>query len=125
MAPRGGAGERGTAPITGVVMLLTITLLVAVAVGTGVFLNQDTVNAGVQVAVSDREATILWTEEGSATHILVTTERATTNATIQAVNGSVKIPDDVGAARRQTTIIVRAVNNESSRIIEERTVDLS
>jgi FlaG/FlaF family flagellin (archaellin) len=125
MTTRGRSGERATAPITGVVMLLTITVLVAVAVGTGVFLNQDTVSAGVQIAVSDREATILWTEEGSADRILVTTERANRNATIQAVNGSVKIPDDVGAARRQTTIIVRAVNNETSKIVEERTVDLS
>lgn len=124
MPMRGRSSERATAPITGVVVLLTITILVGVAVGTGVFLNQQTVSAGVQVAVTDREATILWTEEGTADRIVVTTERASANATITAVNGSVKIPDDVGAARRQTTIIVRAVNNRSSRVIEERTVDL-
>jgi FlaG/FlaF family flagellin (archaellin) len=125
MTSSGLAGERGTAPLTGVVVLLVITVLVAAAVGTGVFLNQDSVDATVEIAVGQTEATVLWTEQGSADRIVVTTADAQGNVTIESVNGTARVPGDIGTARRSTTIIVRAVNNESSTILEERTVDLS
>ncbi|MFC3477641.1 archaellin/type IV pilin N-terminal domain-containing protein [Halobacterium litoreum] len=117
--------ERATSPVVGAVLLLVVTVLVGAAVGAGVFLNKDTVNADVEIAVTGEEATVLWTEEGSATHLVVSTGNSLSNATIDSVNGTVRVPGDVGQASANTKIIVRAVNNETRRIIEERTVDLS
>lgn len=115
--------ERATSPVVGVVLLFVIAVLVAGAVGVGVFANDDTVTAGVQIAATDGEATVLWTEEGNAEYIEVKTSNSLGNATIEEVNGTVKLPKDVGR-RGETTLIVRAVNNESERVIEEQEVEL-
>lgn len=117
--------ERATSPIVGVVLLLSLTVVIGAVVGTGVLLNKETVNADVQIAVSGDEVTVLWAGEGTATHIEVSTSNSLGNATIDAVNGTVTVPDDVGQPSANTEIIVRAVNNDSSRVIEERVVDLS
>ena len=115
--------ERGTAPAVGVALLFVIAVLVAMAVGVGVFANDNTVTAGVQVAASDGEATVLWTDEGNAEYIEVKTSNSLGNATIDEVDGTVELPDDVGH-RGDTTLIVRAVNNESERVIEEQEIEL-
>lgn len=115
--------ERATSPIVGVVLLFVVAVLVAGAVGVGVFVNDETVTAGVQVAASNGEATVLWTEEGNANYVEVTTGNALGNATIESVNGTVELPRDVGRTG-QTNLVVRAVNNESERVIEEQTIEL-
>lgn len=115
--------ERATSPVVGVVLLFVIAVLVAGAVGVGVFANQETVNAGVQIAATDGEATVLWTEAGNANYIEVTTGNSLGNATIESVDGTVDLPADVGRAG-ETTLVVRAVNNESERVIEEQEVEL-
>jgi flagellin-like protein len=113
--------ERATSPLVGVVLLFVIAVLAAGAVGVGVFANDDT--AGVQIAATDGEATVLWTEAGNAEYIEVTTGNSLGNATIDEVNGTVELPQDVGR-RGQTNLVVRAVNNESERVIEEREIEL-
>jgi|AntRauMinimDraft_4_1070384.scaffolds.fasta_scaffold00423_15 FlaG/FlaF family flagellin (archaellin) len=115
--------ERATSPLAGVVLLFVVAVLVAGAVGVGVFGNDDTVTAGVQIAAIDGEATVLWTEAGNARYIEVTTGNSLGNATIESVNGTVELPRDVGRAG-DTNLVVRAVNNESERIIEEQEVEL-
>jgi len=115
--------ERATSPVVGVALLFVVAVLVAGAVGVGVFVNDDTVTAGVQVAASDGEATVLWTEAGNANYVEVTTGNSLGNATIESVNGSVELPQDVGRAG-ETNLVVRAVNNESERVIEERDIEL-
>jgi len=115
--------ERGTAPVVGVALLFVIAVLVAMAVGVGVFANDNTVTAGVQVAASDGEATVLWTDGGNAEYIEVKTSNSLGNATIDEVDGTVELPEDVGR-RGDTTLIVRAVNNESERVIEEQEIEL-
>ena len=115
--------ERATSPLVGVVLLFVIAVLVAGAVGVGVFGNDDTVTAGVQIAASEGEATVLWTEAGNAEYIEVTTSNSLGNATIEEVDGTVELPQDVGR-RGDTTLVVRAVNNESERVIEEQEIEL-
>lgn len=122
---RDDAGDRATAPLTGVVLLLVITVLVGAVVGAGVLLPEDELTAGVEIAATGDDATVLWNEAGSATHLVVTTSNSLGNATIESVNGTVTVPGDVGRASAQTTIVVRAANNETSRVIREKTVDLS
>lgn len=117
--------ERATSPIVGVILLLSLTVVIGAVVGAGVLLNKETVNADVQVAVSEDEVTVMWTGEGTATHVEVSTSNALGNATIDAVNDTVTVPDDVGQPASNTEVIVRAVNNDSSRIVAERVVDLS
>jgi flagellin-like protein len=115
--------ERATSPLVGVVLLFVIAVLAAGAVGVGVFANDDTVTAGVQIAATDGEATVLWTEAGNAEYIEVTTGNSLGNATIDEVNGTVELPQ-AGGRRGQTNLVVRAVNNESERVIEEREIEL-
>lgn len=115
--------QRATSPVVGVALLFVIAVLVAGAVGVGVFGNDDTVTAGVQIAATDGEATVLWTEAGNAEYIEVTTSNSLGNATIDEVNGTVKLPRDVGR-RGETNLVVRAVNNESDRVIEEQEIEL-
>jgi flagellin-like protein len=121
--PPATADERATSPIVGVLVLFVVAVLVAGAVGVGVFVNDETVTAGVEVAAADGEATVMWTEAGNANYVEVTTGNALSNATIEAVNGSVDLPQDVGRPG-ETNLVVRAVNNESERVIEERTIEL-
>lgn len=115
--------ERATSPVVGVLLLFVIAVLVAGAVGVGVFGNDDTVTAGVQIAANDGEATVLWTEGGNAEYIEVTTSNSLGNATIDEVNGTVELPRNVGR-RGDTNLVVRAVNNESERVIEEQEIEL-
>ncbi|SEW19477.1 archaellin/type IV pilin N-terminal domain-containing protein [Halobacterium jilantaiense] len=115
--------ERATSPAIGVALLFVIAVLVAGAVGVGVFLNDETVTAGVQIAASNGEATVLWTEAGNAEYIEVTTSNSLGNATIEEVEGTVELPRDVGRSG-ETMLIVRAVNNETDRVIEEQEVEL-
>jgi len=115
--------ERATSPVVGVVLLFVIAVLVAGAVGVGVFANDDTVTADVQIAATDGEATVMWTDEGNAEYIEVTTSNSLGNATIEEVNGTVELPKDVGR-RGETNLVVRAVNNESERVIEEQEIEL-
>lgn len=119
------ADERATSPVAGVLLLLAITLLVGAAVGAGVLIEDEGLNAGVEIAATGDEATVLWTEQGTANYLVVKTSNSLGNATIEAVNGTVRIPNDLGQASAETTIIVRAVNNETSKVVKEKTVDLS
>lgn len=104
-------------------MLLVVAVVVAGVVGVGIVADDETVTAGVQVAATGGEATVLWTEAGNANYIEVTTANALGNATIEEVDGTVELPREVGQ-RGETTLIVRAVNNESERVIEEQEVEL-
>ena len=115
--------ERATSPVVGVALLFVVAVLVAGAVGVGVFGNDDTVTAGVQIAATDGEATVMWTDGGNANYVEVTTGNSIGNATIESVNGTVELPRDVGRAG-DTNLVVRAVNNESERVIEERDIEL-
>jgi FlaG/FlaF family flagellin (archaellin) len=115
--------ERATSPAVGVVLLFVVAVLVAGAVGVGVFANDDTVTAGVQVAATDGEATVMWTEAGNAEYIEVETSNSLGNATIEEVNGTVDLPQDVGR-KGETNLVVRAVNNESERVVEEQEIEL-
>jgi len=115
--------ERATSPAVGVALLFVVAVLVAGAVGVGVFANDETVTAGVQIAATNGEATVLWTEAGNAEYIEVTTGNSLGNATIEEVDGTVELPRDVGR-RGKTTLVVRAVNNETDRVIEEQDIEL-
>jgi FlaG/FlaF family flagellin (archaellin) len=115
--------ERATSPAVGVAVLLVVAVVVAGAVGVGIVADDETVTAGVQVAATGGEATVLWTEAGNANYIEVTTANALGNATIEEVDGTVELPREVGQ-RGETTLIVRAVNNESERVIEEQEIEL-
>jgi len=116
-------GERATSPLTGVVVLFVVAVVVAGAVGVGVFLDDETVTAGVRIDTDDGEATVTWSEAGNANYVEVRTENGLGNATIEAVNDRVELPEDVGEPG-ETTVVVRAVNNDSERVIEEREVEL-
>ncbi|MDH5019009.1 archaellin/type IV pilin N-terminal domain-containing protein [Halobacterium rubrum] len=115
--------ERATSPAVGVVLLLAVAVVVAGAVGVGVLTEGEGVTAGVQIAATDGEATVMWTEAGNANYIEVTTGNSLGNATIEQVNETVELPKDVGRAG-ETNLVVRAVNNESERVIEEQEIEL-
>lgn len=115
--------ERATSPAVGVALLLVVAVVVAGVVGVGVIADNESVTAGVQIAATGGEATVLWTEAGNANYIEVTTGNALGNATIEEVGETVELPQDVGQ-RGETTLLVRAVNNETERVVEEQEVEL-
>lgn len=103
--------------------MFVLAVLIAAAVGVGAFTNNEEVTATVQVAATDGGATVLWTDQGTANYIEVTTGNALGNTTITEVGGTAELPKDVGRTG-ETTLVVRAVNNESDRVIEEQDVEL-
>jgi flagellin-like protein len=116
--------DRATSPVVGVAVLFVVAVVVAGAVGVGVFLGDETVTASVRVDTDDNGgATVTWSEAGNADYIEVRTENGLGNATIEAVNDRVELPEDVGEPG-ETTVVVRAVNNDSERVIEEQEVEL-
>ncbi|QRY22364.1 hypothetical protein JT689_10140 [Halobacterium sp. GSL-19] len=120
---RAPSDERATSPATGVAVMFVLAVLIAAAVGVGAFTNNEEVTATVQVAATDGGATVLWTDQGTANYIEVTTGNALGNTTITEVGGTAELPKDVGRTG-ETTLVVRAVNNESDRVIEEQDVEL-
>jgi len=115
--------DRATSPVVGVAVLFVVAVVVAGAVGVGVFFDDETVTAGVRIDTDNGGATVTWSEAGNADYVEVRTENGLGNATIEAVNDRVELPEDVGEPG-ETTVVVRAVNNDSERVIEEQAVEL-
>ena len=117
--------ERGVSPVIGVILMVTITVILAAVIASFVLGFGDSVSENVQAGADisqtdDGNASVTWISEGNAVNLSVSTTSADTNATdgvnLAEVGDTVKVYN-IEEDSVSTTITVTAYGEGGAQTV--------